>query len=258
MAKVLQNQYYVMKIPSNKLFGLSKYSFKEASIDGNIVSIGDNLVLSKIREYYGISDDHITLYNKVQAIRKEMKRIRKEPSSKENSLEIKNLQGQLDSLLFVKDVINVKVMAKKEYAKLARNGFDLNGKHYVRFMVGSGQMRRNTVTFINEEIFSYLQESLMCGLDGKIKTINLAKLSAYFALSFSSVLWVREPRVCVIKDFFTTIKNQKITNLIESKDGVEVQEIFKDIKLNSADGQGLISPEMARLWAKDMHLNYIP
>lgn len=258
MAKVLQNQYYVMKIPSNKLFGLSKYSFKEASMDGNIVSIGDNLVLSKIREYYGISDDHITLYNKVQAIRKEMKRIRKEPSSKENSLEIRNLQGQLDSLLFVKDVINVKVMAKKEYAKLARNGFDLNGKHYVRFMVGSGQMRRNTVTFINEEIFSYLQESLMCGLDGKIKTINLAKLSAYFALSFSSVLWVREPRVCVIKDFFTTIKNQKITNLIESKDGVEVQEIFKDIKLNSADGQGLISPEMARLWAKDMHLNYIP
>ena len=65
MAKVLQNQYYVMKIPSNKLLGLSKYSFKEASMDGNIVSIGDNLVLSKIREYYGISDDHITLYNKV-------------------------------------------------------------------------------------------------------------------------------------------------------------------------------------------------
>ena len=30
----------------------------------------------------------------------------------------------------------------------------------------------------------------MCGLNGKIKTINLAKLSAYFALSFSSVLLI--------------------------------------------------------------------
>ena len=48
MAKVLQNQYYVMKIPSNKLLSLNKYSFKEASMDGNIVSLGDNLVLSKI------------------------------------------------------------------------------------------------------------------------------------------------------------------------------------------------------------------
>ena len=132
MAKVLQNQYYVMKIPSNKLLGLQKYSFKEASMDGNIVSIGDNLVLSKIREYYGISDDHVTLYNKVQRIRKEMKKIRQQPSSKENSALIKEYQSQLDDLLFVKDVINVKVTAKKEYAKIARGGFDLNGKHYIK------------------------------------------------------------------------------------------------------------------------------
>lgn len=258
MAKVLQNQYYVMKIPSNKLLTLTKYSFKDASLDGNIVSIGDNLVLSKIREYYGVSDDHVTLYNKVQRIRKEMKQIRKEPSSKENSLRIKELQGQLDDLLFVKDVINVKVIAKKEYAKLARNGFNLNGKHYIRFMVGSGQMRRNTVTFVNEELYSYLQESLMCGLDGQIKTINLAKLSAYFALSFSSVLWVREPRVCVIKDFYTNVKNQKVNFLEETNNITNVSVIEKDFKLNSADGQGLISPEMAALWAEDMRLNYVP
>jgi len=258
VAKVLQNQYYVMKIPSNKLLSLDKYSFKEASMDGNIVSLGDNLVLSKIREYYGISDDHITLYNKVQSIRKEMKKIKKEASSKENSIKIKELQSELDRLLFVKDIINVKVVAKKEYAKLARHGFNLNGKHYIRFMVGSGQMRRNTVTFVNEKLFNYLQESLMCGLDGQIKTINLAKLSAYFALSFSSVLWVREPRVCVIKDFFTTVKNQKVNFLKEEGHKTVLNIIEKDFELNSADGQGLISPEMANLWAQDMHLNYVP
>ena len=258
MAKVLQNSYYIYKIPSNKVKQLKHYSFKEASRDGNVVSIGDNLVLAKIREYYHNDRDHVSLYNQVQSIRKDMKDIRKLPTSEDNVNRLKEMQSKLDDLLFVDDIINIKVITKKEYRELARKGFDLNGKHYVRFMVGSGQMRRNTVSFINEELFDYMQERLMCGLNGKIKTINLAKLSAYFALSFSSVLWVREPRVCVIKDFDTIIPNQKLNWINKSDEGNTVTQIYKDIKLNSADGQGLISPEMAACWAEDMHLNYVP
>lgn len=258
MAKVLQNLYYVYKIPSDKLLTLTEYSFKEASKDGNVVSIGDNLVLAKIREYYGDTRDHVSLYNYVQAIRKEMKELRK-IGGRSSIEKIKELQEQLDKLLFVGDIVNVKVVAKKQYKELARYGFDLNGKHYVRFMVGSGQMRRNTVTFINEELFSYMQEQLMCGLNDKIKNINLAKLSAYFALSFSSVLWVREPRVCVIKDFDTVIPKQKLNWIYVNEEGKkDVKEIEKDIALNSADGQGLISPDMAKKWASDMHLSYVP
>ena len=257
--KVLQNQYYIMKIPSDKILDLKEYSFKQASLDGNIVSIGDNLVLEKIRNYYGINIGHVDLYNKVQRIRKNMKDIRKEPSSKSNINKLKEYQNELNSLLFVDDIINIKVFSKKQYAKIARNGFDLNGKHYIRFMVGAGQMRRNTVTFVNEKLYNYLYETLMCGLAGNIKTINLAKLSAYFALSFSSVLWVREPRVCVIKDFYTTVKNQKVNFLEEDKDKkTKLHIIEKDFELNSADGQGLIDPEFAKLWAKDMALNYTP
>lgn len=254
MAKVLQNQYYIMKIPSNQVNKLSNYTFKDASRDGNIVSIGDNLVLAKIREYHGNYRDHISLYNQVQSIRKEMRQYKKN-----NDYDgVKECQYKLDRLLFVSDIINIHVESKKEYRELARHGFDLNGRHYIRFMVGSGQMRRNTVTFINEELFNYLQEHLMCGLNGKIRTINLAKLSAYFALSFSSVLWVREPRVCIIKDFETTIKDQRVNWIKRNKGNDTVEEIVRDIKLNSADGQGLISPEMARLWAEDMHLSYVP
>ena len=258
MAKILQNSYYIYKIPSNQINHLKDYSFKEALQDNNVVSIGDNQVLAKIREYYNNNKDHVTLYNQVQSIRKEIKTIKKEPSSKENSKKIRYLQGKLDKMLFVDDIINIKVVKKKEYKDIARNGFDLNGKHYIRFMVGSGQMRRNTVTFINEELYSYMQEHLMCGLQDKIKTINLAKLSAYFALSFSSVLWVRKPRVCIIKDFDTVVPNQDINYIHNTENGEEVKIISKDIELNSCDGQGLISPEMAQLWASDMHLKYIP
>lgn len=257
--KVLQNSYYVYKIPSNKIYSLSKYSFKEASRDGCVVSIGDNLVFSKIREYYGKDDDHIVLYEKVQDIRAQMKEIKKEPTSQENIDKLKALQHKLDDMLFIDDIVNIKVVTKKEYRKIAREGFDLNGKHYVRFMVGAGQMRRNTVSFISEKLYDYMQEHLMCGLDKKIRNINLAKLSAYFALSFSSVLWVREPRVCVIKDFDTVIPNQKLNFIYKDENKKnQVREIYKDLKLNSADGQGLISPEMAVKWAEDMHLKYIP
>lgn len=257
--KVLQNLYYVYKIPSNKIKKLETYSFKDASRDGCVVSIGDNLVFAKIREYYGETGDHITLYNKVQDIRKEMKAIKKMSTSQENIDKIKGLQHQLDNMLFIDDIVNIKVMTKKEYREIARTGFNLNGKHYVRFMVGSGQMRRNTVSFINEELYDYMQEHLMCGLDKKIRNINLAKLSAYFALSFSSVLWVREPRVCVIKDFDTIVPNQKLNFIYKDEDGNnQVKEIYKDLKLNSCDGQGLISPDMAFDWAEDMHLDYVP
>ena len=259
MAKVLQNSYYVYKIPSNIIENLQNYSFREALSDGNIVSLGDNLVLAKIREYYNNDRDHVSLYNQIQGIRNEIKKIKKESTSEINIKRVKMLQSQINTLLFVDDIINIKIISKKDYKNLGRNGFDLNGKHYVRFMVGSGQMRRNTVTFINETLFDYMQERLMCGLNGKIKSINLAKLSAYYALSFSSVLWVREPRVCIIKDFDTLIPNQKLNWIEESEtEGTNIKEITKDIKLNSADGQGLISPEMAKLWAEDMHLNYTP
>ena len=258
MAKILQNSYYIYKIPSNQIEKLTNYSFKEASRDGNVVAIGDNLVLAKIREYHNDTRDHIELYNQVQSIRKEMKDIKKRPTTNHTIEELRELQSQLDSLLFVEDIVNIKVVTKKEYKRIARNGFYLNGKHYVRFMVGSGQMRRNTVSFINEELYDYMQERLMCGLNGKIKNINLAKLSAYYALSFSSVLWVREPRVCIIKDFETTIQNQTVNWITKHPEGNTVSEICKDITLNSADGQGLISPDMAILWAKDMHLSYTP
>src|SRR5574344_431671 len=258
MAKILQNQYYVYKIPSNKSLLLKTYSSKEAFNDGNVVSVGDNLVFSKIREYYGDSRSHIELYDIVQNIRKEMSRLKKENNSSNRKQLLTYYQNRLDSLLFVPDIINIKVMKKKEYSKIARNGFDLNGKHYIRFMCGSGQMRRNTITFLNEELYPYLEESLMCGLNEKIKTINLAKLSAYFALSFSSVLWVRRPRVCVIKDFSTIIPNQKINWISKDNKKYNIDIVNKDIELNSADGQGLISPTMAAYWAQDMCLDYIP
>lgn len=253
MAKVLQNNYFTMKLTTEQVLNLNGtiYSYKDALLNGDIITSGDCLAFQKILEYKGIKEDYITLFRRVEEIR----RLQREARKNNDKETVRNLQKRLDNLLYIDDIISVKVKSKKDYSYIARNGFNLNGKHYVRFAAGSGNLRRNTIIFINEKLFEFMQEQLMCGLNGKIKKINLAKLSAYFALCMSSVLWVRKPRVCVVKDFFTVIKDQEV-NYIDKEDSVH--KVIKDIKLNSADGQGLISPEMAMHWAGDMYLKYTP
>lgn len=256
---VLQNLYQIYKLPSTKIveanLNIKSYTRRQAIREGCLVSIGDNLVFHKIRSYHGDFRSHREIFESVQNLRRTLKQCKKQGQINEARI----VNQQITDILFVQDIINVLVVKKGEYKKLARDGFYVNGIHYVRFCCGSGQMRRNTITFINAELYPYVYESLMCGLAGKIKKINLAKLSAYFALSFSSILWVRTPRVCVVPDFFTTIKDQKVDYILKDKDGKGyIEERKMDIKLNSADGQGLIDPQFAADWAEDMNLDYVP
>lgn len=251
--KIEQNLYYIYKIPSNKINKITKYSFKEARENGDIVAIGDNLVISKIQQYHKKNKSSSELFQEIENIRKEIKKLKKLPTSKENGKKINELYEKIDRTIFIDDIINIKVKSKKEYRKISKEGFDLNNRHYVRFLCGSGQMRRNTITFVDERLKDFLEEHLMCGLKGKIKKINLAKLSAYYALALSSVMWVDTPRVCVIKDFENKIKNQEV-NYINANNNI--QKINRDFVINCADGQGLISPEMAKRWSENMKLEY--
>lgn len=256
---VLQNLYQIYKIPSSKIveegLRVENYTKKQAIREGCLVSIGDNLVFHKIRNYYHDNRTHREIFDKVQELRKTLKMCKKEGKI----AEAKIVMQEITDILFVKDIVNVEVKKKGEYRQLAKDGFYLNGVKYVRFCCGSGQMRRNTITFINEALYDYMYKSLMCGLDDKVKKINLAKLSAYFALSFSSILWVRTPRVCVVKDFENVVKDQKVDFIVKDENKkARVEERVMDITLNCADGQGLIDPEFSKLWAADMNLDYVP
>ena len=44
----------------------------------------------------------------------------------------------------------------------------------------------------------------------------------------------------------------------DEDDNAYLEERKMDLELNCADGQGLIDPEFAKLWGKDMDLNYTP
>ena len=256
----LQNQYQVFKLKSDFIvannLNIENYSKSKAAKDGALVSIGDNLVFQQIRRFHGDNRGHREIFKDVQQFRRAIRGAKKEGKFKEANI----LNRFLIDSLFVKDIVNVEVIKKKEYKEIAKNGFYVNGIHFVRFCCGSGQMRRNTITFINEELYAPLTKNLLCGLDSKITEMNLAKYHAYFALAFSSVMWVRTPRVCVIKDFTTVIKNQKVDWICPdpATGKKHIEERVMDLELNSCDGQGLIDPEFAKLWAEDMNLSYVP
>lgn len=256
---VLQNLYQIFKLTSTQIaeanLNIPFYTKRQAINDGCLVSIGDNLVFHKIRNFYNDNRTHQEIFNEIQSLRHTLKICKRE--GKINEARIVN--QKITEVLFVKDIVNVEVIKKSDYKKIAKEGFYLNGVHYVRFLAGAGQIRRNTISFVNEELYSYLNESLMCGISDRVKEINLAKLGAYFALSFSSVLWVRTPRVCVVEDFENIIYNQKVDFISKDAQGNGiVEEKIMNIPLNCADGQGLIDPEFSIAWATDMGLDYVP
>jgi len=138
--------------------------------------------------------DHRELFSYVTKLRNTVHYYKKQGQYKEAHV----LEQRISEVLFVSDIVNVVIDGKKtDFHEFRTKGFNLNGVHYVYLCSGSGQIRRNTATFINEKYYHDITKTLNCGLDEKTQMFVLAKYSAYFALAFSSILWVRTPRVCV-------------------------------------------------------------
>ena len=257
---VVQNLYQIFKLPASFIVqnncNIKNYTISMGLKDGNIVSIGDNLVFQQIRYYYNDYRDHRQLFRYITKLRNNVHLLKKEGKYKESHI----LNRHITDILFVKDIVNVYVDQKKnDFHKFRTSGFDFNGVHYIYLCSGSGQIRRNTATFINADLHDRIVGILNCGLDKKTKEFVLAKYSAYFALSFSSILWVRTPRVCVIKDFFNILKDTPVDFICPDETGKShIEERIMDIELNCADGQGLIDPEFAKKWGEDMDLPYTP
>jgi hypothetical protein len=112
----------------------------------------------------------------------------------------------LDKIVNVVVPTDAKKQGEKDYATIAKNGFELNGKKYVRLFSGSGQIRRNTVTFIRQDLYAPIYSSLLCGLtdDDFGKEFNAAKFNAYCGLNMSGCYLLPgqlSPNVCVVDDF---------------------------------------------------------
>ncbi len=188
-----QNEIY--KIPLEKVaeakdYELKDYTDEKAQLQGETVKIMDNLVFKKIRDYY---KEH------------------------ENDKEL-----SADKL--AKDIVNIVMpmnsTAKDMYINLAVMGFKINDGEMKRLMSGSGQIRRNTVTFIKKKLYDYILNSLLCGLtlEDFGDDFNAAKFNAYFGLYMSGCLLLKDfPKVCIIDDYEEIIPDMEV-NYIRTED----------------------------------------
>lgn len=258
-----QNLYKVFKLPATKLIAnglnIQNYTIQQGIIDENVVSIGDNQVFQQLRYIHGDERPPSEIHQKVSHLMSLVSQYKKAGEYRDAQVQ----QEEIDKILFVKDIINVEVNGKKsDFKKFAVKGFYVNGQHYVYFCSGAGQIRRNTATFIDARYEKQVKKNLNCGFDEKTDSYILAKYTAYFALSFSSILWVRDPKVCIIPDYENTLKDQSVNFVVrdsEGRDGkTHMEHRIMDITLNCFDGQGLIDPNFAILWGQDMGLDYTP
>lgn len=114
-----------------------------------------------------------------------------------------------------------KKAGEREYKELATKGFTLNDKRYVRLFSGSGQIRRNTVTFIREDLYKPILDKLLCGLSFEDfgDSFNAAKFNAYAGLNMSGchlLPFELSPRVCVVDDY-EAIRPHDTVNMVTEK-----------------------------------------
>lgn len=268
MNKKKMNLFYILKLNTSYIVqnGLTiKTTFNDMKKNGMIIALGDNQVLKFIRQIKDKKFDE-SYVKELYKLRDSYKTLER---SRQNSLKIQNIQSMIDEYLYVPDLISIKTdTTKKDYKQICRNGFSVEisinnntySIRYKRLCAGAGQLRRNSALFVNEEIYDLLEQIMMCGLTRKrIGKINLAKFSAYYALYTSATRQVRTPRICVVKDFEYTLKNEKVSWIFTNDNGEkDIEDRIIDFEMNAFDGSGMISVEMAEKWRNDLSLDYLP
>lgn len=227
-------------------------TINEARKSGEIVSIGDSQMLRSLRKIKGkecSQEEIFTLFI-------ERKKIKGRKSNQENIQELLEIDEKIDNILFIPEIISIFVEDLRHYEYIGKNGFFVNGIKFKRLMCGAGQARRNNALFITEEFEISLKTILNNGR--KDIEITPAKFSAYFSLASSSSLPVSFPYFCVVPDL--EIKRIEQIDYIEEIENADdtVEEKSIEIPFNLWDGQGIISPKMAKVWANDLGLDYIP
>lgn len=247
-------QFYVLKFNSSRLHK-DKYNInitiKAAKKNDEIIALGDNQVLRSIRKIKGKEID----FDFINSLFKERRKLTRRKDSLENKQKILQIDKDIDNLLFMPEYVSVVIEKHSHYKHLMKHKLIVNGKKYVRLLCGAGNARRNTVFFVQEDIYEEL-DKILCNGHKDLK-ITESKYNAYYALSNSATYNVREPRVCVVPDL--EIKMTKPVDWIEEHEiNDEIIEAEKELTFNLWDGMGICSPELAEKWAEDLDLDYIP
>lgn len=247
-------QFYVLKFNSGRLkkdnYNIN-INMKNARKNDELIALGDNQVLRAIRKIKGKNID----FDFINELFKERRRLTRRRNCIENKNKILQIDKDIDNLLFIPEYVSVVIEKHSHYKHIIKHKLVINGKNYVRLLCGAGNARRNTVFFVQEDIYEELDKILRNG--HKDLKITESKYNAYYALSNSATYSVSEPRVCVVPDLEIKM-TKKVDWVTEQEPDDTIEELDKELTFNLWDGMGICSPELAKKWSEDLDLDYIP
>lgn len=254
---MVNRQFYIYKFDSNFL-DKNKYnitlSFKKAKENNQIIAVSDSQMLRSIRD---IQNRYIDKY-KLELLFNKREDIKNLPSSKVNSDLIKDINKQINTMMFVPEYVSVVISNKNHYKKIFKNGIVINNKKYHRFSCSASQARVNTIILVLDDIREELYKRLNNGRHDK--ALNPSKFNAYLGLSSSATIPVSTPRVCVVPDCIISRKTlvNYVTEVDKPLEDDIIEEKYADIDYNYFDGMGLITPEQSSKWALELGLDWVP
>ena len=251
--KQILNQRYTYKIKSSYL-ERNKWNIKikdkgQAIKDRFLVGVNDSQGFRFIREL--TNTEYIKSENKINEIKRKIK-------NNKNSKELKNLYNELYNAKTEEHICNVVFNSKKQYDKACEKGFIINDIKYTLLLGTTGGIKNNTAMFVDETIYKSLMEKIYNGFDKSVPMIP-SKLMSYMALVFSSSTPVTNTnKILVVRDVETNFKSNVTRIKFNDEKGVPDLSLVEDadITVNACDGCGLITPELADIWVKDLQEDY--
>ena len=255
---MLKNQqFYILKFSSDRL-KKSNYNI-EISVDNarknsEIITINNSELIRTLFNYKKINFSQKELDNLIIL----KKKIKKAENTEKNKIKLEQITTKIEKILFIEDLVNIEFTNKSHYLKiLKQKGFYINGIRFVPFMASAGMIRKNTAMFINNNVKHPLMDILENERD-ETAPMASSKFGAYFSLYSSSTLPVSFPKFAVIPDKeIESIRNIDFVTYQGVDQDDKVENLTQPIKTNAWDGQGLISPKLAKRWSEELELDYI-
>ena len=215
----------------------------------SVVSLNDSQVLRWLAKINGTENsDEVA-----KRIKKDIKQLKKEPSTKENKRLIGEKYKKLYKTRFTTDYMMV-VFDKKSHYDRARKGFTITidgvTTKYRRFIGTANSIKKNTIIFVNVEIYDKLMWHMNNGRDMNKPAVP-AKLEAYLSLSCSGSIPLKEfPRIMVVNDCITHAVIPELIHLDYTDMTIDepvMETIYnQEIEINGSDGFGLMTPEFSK------------
>lgn len=257
MSKHLTSQRYVLKIHTSRL-RRAKWDLHmtvgQARENKELIALSESQIMRFIDELNNVTNPELHISN----IKSQIKKLKFEKDISVSKPKIKRLYAELDKYQFKKDYICVVIDNDKDYRKIYKSGFKVNGITYRRLLGTTGGVKNSTIVFVNEELLPELKRRIDNGRNLK-KEFTPAKLEAYIALVCSSSTPVSLPHgVVVVHDCITHFTADVIELNDDGLDQPSMKYVKgKEVSLNDSDGYGLAMPSLMKRWSEEIGEDFL-